>query len=512
METWIIRARWVCAAVLGAAAVALAPPYPAAPLAVALALAGLNTLYALRPSLLSLRSRFALDAALLAAYLYLAGDLENPLVYFFAIPVAGAALTGSTTAAALIAIQAGLLLVAMAGLISTGLLPRFDLPLLNGPPTPAYQAAHGSMLVLTMISAALLASRARRSQATRVRQERDRMETLLNLLPEGVVICDAGGIITYLNPSARARIPQLQVGESLALCLELARLAPIRDRVERLVNSPDRIVSFEQIEGDRMVEHAVVQAPGTGTRELIWVFRDVTEQRLLIAEVMHQAKMADLGFLAAGIAHEIGNPLSSMSAIVQLLRSKPTNLEAADRLDALHRHIARIGQIVRDVTDFGRPSAGVKTRIPLSAIVERARKIFELHDRHRDIVVEVDPAVDGEEIEAIEDQMVQVLLNLLLNAGDAMRGRGVIRLSASADGRAVRLSVRDSGHGIPPDAMRRIFTPFFTTKDPGQGTGLGLAVSESIVRRHGGRIEVASEPGYGSIFTVVLPQARRTKE
>ena len=233
----------------------------------------------------------------------------------------------------------------------------------------------------------------------------------------------------------------------------------------------------------------------------------MTHQHQLLAEVMHRSKMIDLGMLAAGIAHEIGNPLSSMSAILQVMEMKHPSPELLDRIRALHSHVERIGSIVQDVTGFARPSAGRRSPADVGSLLAKALQIFRFHSKAKQIKVETSVCPGVVSVEVIEDQIVQVLLNLLLNAADASGGVGVVTVAVKAHDRQAILSVSDAGVGITEDGKRRLFTPFYTTKEQGKGVGLGLFISESIARGHGGHIDVVSEPGKGSVFTLLLPLA-----
>ncbi|MBI1849386.1 MAG: HAMP domain-containing histidine kinase, partial [Planctomycetes bacterium] len=206
-----------------------------------------------------------------------------------------------------------------------------------------------------------------------------------------------------------------------------------------------------------------------------------------------------------GIAHEIGNPLSSMSAIIDVMEMKQTAPGLIDKMRALRSHVDRIHRIVQDVTSFARPSAGRRTHVTVSQVIDKALQIFRLHERTRGIQLDVSAPDPSLVIEVVEDQIVQVLLNLLLNAADASSGKGVVAVRASRRDDRVLLAVSDSGVGMSEELQRRLFTPFFTTKDPGKGVGLGLFISESIVRGHGGSIDVRTALGAGATFTVVLP-------
>jgi C4-dicarboxylate-specific signal transduction histidine kinase len=236
---------------------------------------------------------------------------------------------------------------------------------------------------------------------------------------------------------------------------------------------------------------------------------ELTASNAALAEaresLVRTEKLATVGRLAAGLAHEVGNPLGAVSGYVELARARlppaphPELVDALARIDAA---AARIDRTVRDLLDFARPAAPLLGSVSLAAAVDGALRLARVQPRFRAVEVEValppalPPAV------ADEHRLAQVLLNVLLNAGDAMRGRGAVRIAGRADGDAVLLEVADAGPGIPPDDLPRIFDPFFTTKEPGEGTGLGLALSHRIMESFGGSIAAASGPQGGAVFTL----------
>jgi two-component system NtrC family sensor kinase len=171
--------------------------------------------------------------------------------------------------------------------------------------------------------------------------------------------------------------------------------------------------------------------------------------------------------------------------------------------------VDRIGRIVQDVTSFARPSAGRRTPADARALLAKALQIFLFHDKAKEIRVERRIPEAPVAVEVIEDQIVQVLLNLLLNAADASDGKGTVNATVEVGTEEALLSIGDHGVGIAEDAKRHLFTPFYTTKDQGKGVGMGLFISESIARGHRGRIEVVSAAGKGSVFTLRLPLAGR---
>jgi two-component system NtrC family sensor kinase len=158
--------------------------------------------------------------------------------------------------------------------------------------------------------------------------------------------------------------------------------------------------------------------------------------------------------------------------------------------------------------DFARPSTGERRSFGLSALLDKALQIFRLHEKSRRMSVDLAPADGNVAVEAVEDQIVQVLLNLLLNAADASGGTGALRISLAHTATEASVAIADQGCGMSAESQEHLFTPFFTTKEPGKGVGLGLFISEAIVRAHGGRITVQSTSGTGSTFTVCLPRSR----
>jgi len=234
--------------------------------------------------------------------------------------------------------------------------------------------------------------------------------------------------------------------------------------------------------------------------------RDITEQKQLEQQLMHSQKMESIGTLAAGIAHEVGNPLASISSIVQVLLRTISDDFAKDKLGLVEAQVHRITKIIRDLVDFSRPSNYqiqptdiVKTLTDAVEIVKMGRKAKEItfvtHVRRQLPLLSLVP-----------DQISQVFINILLNAVDALQGkRGTITSEVERDEERVRVTITDNGQGIAPENMSKVFEPFFTTKPVGEGTGLGLWVSYGIVRSFGGEITVTSAWGQGTSFCIIIP-------
>lgn len=230
------------------------------------------------------------------------------------------------------------------------------------------------------------------------------------------------------------------------------------------------------------------------------------EIRQLHARLLHQEKMAAIGALAAGLAHEIGNPLASMSSELEMLERLWDPQEARDSLPVLREQIERISRLLHELVDFGRRPSDAVEALPAREVLEQAARLLRHDPRSRGVALDLDLPAEPIVLRSSRDGLLQVLVNLGLNALDALSGQGSLRLSLSRDPSGeVRLTVQDDGPGIPAELRGQVFDPFFTTKAPGVGTGLGLFVSERIVDQLGGRLELHSEPGQGSRFDMVLP-------
>jgi signal transduction histidine kinase len=221
-----------------------------------------------------------------------------------------------------------------------------------------------------------------------------------------------------------------------------------------------------------------------------------------------QEKLVTVGRLAAGVAHEIGNPLAAVLGYTDLLRAdEPPDGARRDSLERIRTETERIRAIVADLLDYSRPVTGAVEPVRLGDAVEVALSLLRPQARFRDVEVacagldELPPAASS------QSRLTQVLLNLLLNAADAMHGRGTIAVSGALVEDAVELRIADSGPGVDDADRARIFDPFFTTKEPGKGTGLGLSISRSLVEAYGGTLALAPSTR-GAVFVVRLPRWR----
>jgi signal transduction histidine kinase len=221
------------------------------------------------------------------------------------------------------------------------------------------------------------------------------------------------------------------------------------------------------------------------------------------AHVLHQEKMAAFGLLAAGIAHEVGNPLTSISSLVQMLERRDCDAYTRDKLALVSGQLQRIQGTLRELTNFSRPASTERTWVPLADIVEEALKIAKYYQRTKSRVIGARIPRDLPLLYALRDPLVQVFLNLVLNAVDATGKAGRIELEADFRGGELLVTVRDDGIGVAPEHAGRLFQPYFTTKK--HGTGLGLFVTGKLVADHGGRVDFSSTPGQGTEFRVRLP-------
>jgi PAS domain S-box-containing protein len=234
--------------------------------------------------------------------------------------------------------------------------------------------------------------------------------------------------------------------------------------------------------------------------------RDITEQKALEQQLMHSQKMESIGTLAAGIAHEVGNPLASISSVVQVLLRTIADDEAKDRLGLVQSQVHRITKIIRDLVDFSRPSNYQVQPTDIVKNLADAVEIVKMGKKAKEVTFVTHVRTPIPLLSLVPDQIAQVFINILLNAVDALEGKkGTITTDFERDERVVRVRITDDGHGILSEHQSKIFEPFFTTKPVGQGTGLGLWVSYGIVKSFRGDIAVESTPGQGTSFCIILP-------
>jgi two-component system, NtrC family, sensor kinase len=227
-------------------------------------------------------------------------------------------------------------------------------------------------------------------------------------------------------------------------------------------------------------------------------------------QIVRSEKLASLGRLAAGVAHEINNPLTGVLTFAHLLRDKP-NMDEQDKddLDLIIRETTRAAEIVRRLLDFSRERPVMIQKLEINEVVRRTLQLIRNQKSFEGIVIVENLGQDLPEIDGDMNRLQQVILNLSLNACEAMPQGGTLTVVTMQSEGEVRLEIADTGCGIKAEVMERIFEPFFTTKPVGQGTGLGLAVSYGIIQQHGGAIEVESEEGKGTKFIIALPVGKQ---
>jgi two-component system, NtrC family, sensor kinase len=285
------------------------------------------------------------------------------------------------------------------------------------------------------------------------------------------------------------------------LVAELHAVGYVRDR-ETILRVPNGSEKYFLLSATRRTDNGgeIVAYEG--------IAKDITARVSMQRQLQQADKLASLGQISTGIAHEINNPLGVMLGYTQLLlRDHPPGTQIHDDLKTIEKHARNCKNVVEDLLKFAR---GTRTKKATTNVNQGLAEVVSLlvHQFELDNVrISTDLAGDLPDIEADSEKLKQVFMNLLMNAKQAVRGQGEIRVKTGIGGKppTLQISISDSGSGIDPGHLNKIFDPFFTTKPVGEGTGLGLSVSYGIVQDHSGRIDVQSQPGKGSTFTVVLP-------
>jgi len=241
--------------------------------------------------------------------------------------------------------------------------------------------------------------------------------------------------------------------------------------------------------------------------------RDITVERKLEQQIIQSERLAAMGQMIGGFAHELNNPLTSIMGMAELLQEGEKEEATRRQLVILQQQARRAADIVQNLMYFSRPPAPGRGPVNLSELVQRTLHLHTYSLRKNNVTVDFIPESSLPAVLGDSHQLMQIFLNLILNAEQAMRearDRGTLRIRLEKMNNSVVVTFQDDGPGIPPEVLPNIFDPFYTTKRPGRGTGLGLSICKAILREHGGEIEASSGPGGGAVFRVMLPAQAAT--
>lgn len=327
-----------------------------------------------------------------------------------------------------------------------------------------------------------------------LRQEKEKLNLIMETVEAGIFLADSTGNILWMNRRMEEWFTEgaaTNIKETLGIS-QFSEDTPLQFMKELQLGNRKR---FFQI-------YITPLKTKSGAVQFIGLIQDVTEMKRLEEQMMQSEKLSALTRISAGLAHEIGNPLTSISSYVQLLKEMDLGEFANESLEIISRHISRIAEIVRNISSFSKPTKGVAGPVNVKEVLESTISLLKFDRRMKKIELQIQiPELPP--VYADANQLAQVFTNLIFNAADAMPEGGILTISAKQVNSSIDISFKDTGTGIPEEYLNKIFDPFFTTKD--KGTGLGLSVSFSIIKSFSGDIIVDSKLGQGSTFTVRLP-------
>ena len=361
------------------------------------------------------------------------------------------------------------------------------------------------------------------AQSREIDEQRRFTSLIIDSLPVGLYVVDREYRIQIWNRQREVGAPGLPrdqvVGRQVFEVLTRQPAEQLRAEFDRVFQTGEVLeAELDVTLGSEPRSFRLTKIPmrlgGDEISHVITIGEDVTASRRIQGQIMQSEKLAAIGQLAAGVMHEINNPLATISACVAAITGRLNDAAGTERaaveeyLELIDKEVDRCTRIVDGLLDFSRPKGKAKGRVALNALVDETLFLMKHHQRFKRLTVarELDvrlPATKGN-----PEQLTQVLMALMLNAVDAMDDRGKLTIRTGRSvfrANEVVLEVEDNGMGIPRADQSKIFEPFYTTKPPGRGTGLGLSICYGIVEDHNGRIEVDSQPGRGTTFRVYLP-------
>jgi two-component system, sporulation sensor kinase E len=360
------------------------------------------------------------------------------------------------------------------------------------------------------------------SVVLKLAREKGFLETLFNTIQEGVIVTDAEGHITYVNAAGGQLLgidPERAVGEPIENYLRDIDWQKIwsADKDEwRKVFNQELEVFYPQQRFLSFYIVPVADEQNSVVTGMAIILRDVTESHHRTASAIESEKLSAITLLAAGVAHEIGNPLNSLNIHLQLMERELKKLPTAEgerlreNLRVARNEIARLDQIINQFLQAIRPTQPQLQPASVNEVIADTLTLLEREIGDRDILVEQELTPGLPRLLLDRAQLKQAFYNVIRNGLQAMRSGGILRIRTETNPTHVIISFIDSGHGIAPEDIGRLFEPYFTTKE--KGTGLGLMIVQRIVREHGGTIEVESDKDRGTTFRIKLPiHERRTR-
>ncbi len=569
---WLVRLRWVAIAgvFFTVSVTSLVLDMIAQPLPLYL-IASLMVLYNFQPRmyhknpekqrLVSIKrqacTHIILDVLSLSALIHLSGGVENPFIFYFIFHLIIASIILSKRVSYVLATLSTVLLSSLIFLEYYGIIPHHHLN--NFLPATLWQDPLYILSVLFVFTSTLFFSvylattitqtaREREAETRELQKslegkvvelesarkdvlfERNKLKSIIECMQEGVIFVDSTEQTTLFNKAAQ-QLQKGQPGERLE-----AEFRPDPPRLNGQNTEPkDLLVAIREFAEDEVAiaretlqirdkhfenTYAAVRDDEDTYLGTVLVSRDVTDRKRMEQQLIFSEKMAAIGELAAGVAHEINNPLDGLLNCILRIQRNPKNVEQTQEyLGLMEEAIRRIESTIRQLLNFSRPHELALTAINLNEVVNETVGLIEYGTVAKGIQIEKDFQTELAAIHGDKHLLEQVILNLALNAITAMPDGGTLRFQTGEIAKdawlgqaGVYIKVIDIGVGIPQPIRDRIFDPFYTTQTTDKGTGLGLSVSDRIVRQHQGVIEVESEEGQGSTFTVKLPISMKVEE